>query len=265
MANDVIPESHDLANKPLVEAMFELRWKTDEHPSKGQTAFRLLFGRYYDRVRGTYPEVEDLPASQVPEALTPHIVRHRFRSGPNQWPLTQIGAGILTVNETEKYKWDPFREKIGGSLTALFESYPTDISPFAPTQVELRYINLLPFDVWNGGITDFIANNLHTTISLDEKLFDGPRDTSRETGLDFSMSLRLKKPEGIGTLMFGTGESDNKTGILWQIIIRTHPRSVPQSCDDIIKWTDDAHDVVDRWFFTLARGSLMDSFDREPK
>src|SRR4051812_29683462 len=211
MTTDIIPESHDLANKPLVEALFELRWKPDETPSRGQTAFRLLFGRYYDRIRGTYPEVEDLPASQVPEGLTPNIVRHRFRSGPNEWPLTQIGPGILTVNETEKYKWDPFRERIGESLRALFEGYPTDISPFVPTRVELRYINILPFDVGNGRITEFIAENLHTNIILDEKLFDGPRDTGREMGLDFSVSIELKKPAGIGTLMFGTGESENKT------------------------------------------------------
>ena len=119
MVTDIVPESHDLPNKPLVEALFELRWKPDEDASRGQTAFRLFFGRYYDKIREGYPEIEDLPASQVPEALTPNIVRHRFRARPNQWPLTQIGPGILTVNETEKYKWDSFRERIEGALAAF--------------------------------------------------------------------------------------------------------------------------------------------------
>ena len=263
METEIIPESHDLANKPLVEALFELRWKLDENQARGTTAFRLLFGRYYDRIRATYPEVEDLPASAVPESMTPYIVRHRFRTAKDQWPVTQIGPGIMSVNETEKYRWEPFRKRIEETSQAIFDGFPREMSPFEPTQAELRYINMIPYEVWNGGITEFIAKNLHTTIKLDDRLFNGPPKTGNERGLDFSISYRLTKPQATGTLSFATGANEDKTGILWQLIIRSYPGHVPDTHEKIMSWSDEAHDVVDSWFFTLARGSLMETFDRE--
>jgi len=261
---DIIPESHDLLNKPLIEAMFELRWRFDAEPARSTTAFRVLFGKYYEKIHDIYPEVEDLPTSNVPEAMTPYIVRHRFRAASNQWPVIQVGPGIMTVNETAGYRWNVFRERIEGALQALFDSFPRELSPFEPLQTELRYVNMIQYDIANGRLTDFLATHLHTRVILDEKLFDGPHQAEKETALDLSIGSRLTKPRGIGLLSFATGESDKKTGILWQIIVRSHPSHTPKTYEEITQWTRDAHDVVDRWFFTLARGSLMDTFDREP-
>ena len=195
MSTDTIPESHDLANKPLVEALFELRWKLDENPTRGTTAFRLLFGRYYERIRASYPEAEDLPSSAVPEIMTPYVVRHRFRASKEKWPVTQLGPGIMTVNETENYKWESFRQQIEATSRAVFEGYPAEFSTFEPAQAELRYINMIPYDFEDGGITEFIEKNLHTTIRMDERLFNGPPKTGNERGLEFSLSYRLTKPK----------------------------------------------------------------------
>jgi uncharacterized protein (TIGR04255 family) len=90
MESDIIPESHDLPNKPLVEAFVELRWKVDEDAARSRRAFRLLFARYYDKVQNEYPTLEDLPIAAVPEEMVPQVVRHRFRVGENKWPLTQL-------------------------------------------------------------------------------------------------------------------------------------------------------------------------------
>jgi hypothetical protein len=98
---------------------------------------------------------------------------------------------------------------------------------------------------------------------MDDRLFNGPPKVSNERGLDFSLSYRLTKPQATGTLSFATGESGDKTGILWQLIIRSHPGNVPDTHEKIMSWSDEAHDVIDRWFFTLARGNLMETFDRE--
>jgi uncharacterized protein (TIGR04255 family) len=261
MEDDIIPQPHDLRNKPLVEALFEIRWQIDSDANKGRFVSGILFGRYYDRVRHLYPKLEELPVAMIPEEMTPYTVRHRFRTGENQWPITQLGPGVLTINETDKYEWRTFRPRVEESLRALFESFPTEISPLKPTQVEIRYINMIPYDISNGNITGFLKEKLHIDIRLDEKLFDGPHDVAAENDLNFSISLSLKEPRGIGTLVFASGESDNRTGILWQLIIRTHPDFVPNSAEGIISWVNDAHGVVDDWFFKLARGELMKTFD----
>jgi hypothetical protein len=35
---------------------------------------------------------------------------------------------------------------------------------------------------------------------------------------------------------------------------------VPQTADAIVRWANDAHDVVEDWFFKLSRGELLTSF-----
>ena len=51
-----IPERHPLENKPLVEAIFELRWALEaQQPGIAlDPGFRIFLGRYYDRVRAEY-------------------------------------------------------------------------------------------------------------------------------------------------------------------------------------------------------------------
>lgn len=66
MASDNRLKDERLPNKPLAEAIFELRWALDEKRVQGlavDPGFRLLVGRYYDRVKGNYPSVVDLPTA----------------------------------------------------------------------------------------------------------------------------------------------------------------------------------------------------------
>src|SRR3954453_16834026 len=100
MQTDAIPTPQNLPKKPLVEAWFELRWKIDENPKRKGIVSNILLGRYYDKIRTSYPAPEELSAAMVPEEMIPYTARHRFRAAEMQWPLTQLGLGILTVNDT---------------------------------------------------------------------------------------------------------------------------------------------------------------------
>jgi hypothetical protein len=53
--------------------------------------FQILLGRFYDKVSTDFPELENLPASNVPEQMMPSVVRHRFRKAKDAWPLIQLG------------------------------------------------------------------------------------------------------------------------------------------------------------------------------
>ncbi|MCD6239350.1 MAG: TIGR04255 family protein [Thermotogae bacterium] len=92
-----------LKNKPLVEAIFEFRWKLQE-PSIGvkiDPHYKILIGRMYDRVKDEYPFHEQLPAATMPDEIAGYVVQHRFRKDKDKWPLIQIGPGIITLNDTE--------------------------------------------------------------------------------------------------------------------------------------------------------------------
>lgn len=54
------------------ETIFEFRWALDEKRGQGiavDPGFRLLLGRYYDRVKADYPHVVDLPTGRFPKNL----------------------------------------------------------------------------------------------------------------------------------------------------------------------------------------------------
>lgn len=264
METDQIPEPHELANKPLVEAIFELRWALKD-PGSGfppqDPGFRIALGRYYDRVRGEYPFVKDLPTSQVPEDMTAYAVRHQFRTGENEWPLTQLGPGILTVNETQGYTWDGFLPRLLTAVAAIFESYPSDITPFQPIGVQLRYINALPFDPESDDLIQFLSQRLHTSVTVKPHLFDDPNKPDSPTHLNLNLTFPLKSPPGVGILGFATGLREHKPSIIMEITIRSGGDDVPKRKPDFEDWLTAAHTVVDKWFFTLCRGELLASFE----
>jgi uncharacterized protein (TIGR04255 family) len=261
MHPDTMPRPHTLANKPLVEAVFELRWKPDDDHSKNSIASHMLTGRYYDKSRSQYPVAEELPAAMLPIQMIPHVVRHRFRAAPSQWPLTQLGLGVLSVNDAVGYDWNSFRQMVSDAVNAVYSSFPVEIAAFTPTQLELRYINLLPFEFTEGGVLQFLKGKLHISIALDDNAFRSKHAVSSENDVTFSITVKLKEPLSTATMACACGENDGKRGIIWHISIRTEANHVPQSPEDVILWTTAAHSVVEDWFFTLSRGDLLKSFE----
>ena len=87
--------------------------------------YRLLLGRFFDRVKDQYPVPEQLPTATIPEMLVPQVVQQRFRIQKDGWPLLQIGPGILTVNDTAHYTWTDFRQRGIDAMANLHDnSYP---------------------------------------------------------------------------------------------------------------------------------------------
>lgn len=264
MSDNEIPQPRPLANKPLVEAIFELHWglqSTRPGLPPQDLGFRIFLGRFYDRVRFDYPHLQDLPTTQVPEELTAHTVRHQFRVGQGQWPLTQVGPGILSVNETAGYDWATFQPRLMRAIRALFDSYPTDVAPFVPQMVQLRYIDAIPYNPSEMNPTRFLAELLHTTVTVDPKLFDDPKTANQATDVNLNLTFPLQKPTGVGVLAFSTGLKEGQPSIVMQITIRSEDSGVPKQPDAYEQWLNDAHSVVDKWFFTLCRGPLLKSFE----
>ena len=94
----------NLKNKPLIEAIFEIRWKLQEGPEKGMRIdphYKLLIGRIYEKIKDKYTFHEQLPTASMPDEIAGYIIQHRFRKKENEWPLIQLGPGIITLNDTK--------------------------------------------------------------------------------------------------------------------------------------------------------------------
>ena len=115
-----------LTNKPLVEAIFELRWELQEvSPGfKTDPHYPILIGGIYGKAKSQYGFHEKLPTATMPDEIAGYIVQHRFRKGENSWPLIQIGPGIITLNDTEGYVWEDFEKRIPAVVDMLFDTYP---------------------------------------------------------------------------------------------------------------------------------------------
>lgn len=256
--------ARNLPNKPLVEAIFELRWalRPGADPSTAKDpGFGILLGRFYDLVRTDYPTMVDLPATQVPEEMIPSVVRHQFRLGPGEWPLLQIGPGILTANDTAGYTWERFRPRLEAAVQALFSSYPTDIAALAPSQVSLRYLNALSVDPRTINLADFLRSHLHVDVKLDERLFDSKDLSDDLRGLNLSLTYPLARPMGTVSVSVATGEARGKPALIWQLEVRATGNQVPSKRSSFPVWIEDAHAVVEKWFFTMAEGQLLRSFE----
>lgn len=263
--NDRIPRPHELPKKPLVEAVFELRWHLQKRASGEEVdpGFQFLLGKFYDLISDDFPEVEDLPAASVPEHMVPSVVRHRFRKMKDGWPLIQIGPGVLSVNDTASYTWKSFQPMLKKAVDALLMVYPTKIGPLSFVQATLRYIDAVAIEPHGAGdgVLAFLKSHLHTDISVDPLLFTPAAVVSHEpAGFQLRLNYPLQKPKGMGVISFTTGQKDGAPSIIWETLIVSRETHVPKTRDEFCDWFSDAHEITDSWFFALCRGMLLESF-----
>jgi uncharacterized protein (TIGR04255 family) len=282
---DTMPLARDLVNKPLAEAILELRWalqpatpsevnpqavrvtqaglalQVGSQQAFSDPGFKILVGLFYNSVSKRYPYAQDLPVAQVPENLTPYIVRHQFRASPNGWPLLQLGPGVLTVNQTTDYSWKDFRERVVHAVTSLYECYPRTIALLKPALIVFRYVNTIPFDYRRESITDFLESQLHTIVRLDSNLSADAKDTSTPNSLALRLSLPVHKPEALATVSFGSGMRDQSPVVIWELMLQSEGEYAPQQPAVLESWIDDAHSLLEKWFFTLCRGKLLNQFE----
>jgi len=252
----------NLPNKPLVEALFELKWGPETPEMLG---YPIIVGALYEKLKDTYPEIEDLPLNRVPLELTSYMVRHRFRKTKEGWPLVQIGPGILTVNETEGYTtWDIFYKSIHQAIQKLTEAHPKGKELVAKSFI-LRYINAPEFPFNKESILNFIENNFKTRIALDQDLFTVGGSTQMPAELLLRLSFPLTQPVGFVTVQFATGMKLDKQALIWELIVSSSPPQIETLLQGASKWLNEAHDVIEHWFIKLAEGGLLESFKRKPK
>lgn len=253
-----------LKNKPLVEAIFEIKWKLKEEKPGIllDPDYKILLGRFYERIIQTYPHHEPLPTSTFPDEIVGQAVQHRFRVAEKSWPLIQLGPGIMTVNDTSSYTWPDFYERCINAISKLVESYPKPENVIYES-VLLRYIDAISLDYISNNIFEFLSDKLKTTISLPENLFEGVDVESKPLSLNWQASFHLRSLPGIVTLRFATGKRKNEPVMLWETMVLSLAKDVPPIPSGFPEWVDKAHTTTDDWFFKLIEGELERRFSGE--
>lgn len=251
-----------LKNKPLIEAILELRWAPISHAAghESDPHYKLLLGRLYDRLQEKYPEHEQLPTAIIPDELVGYVVQHRFRTSAKGWPLVQVGPGILTVNSTAEYIWeDVFRPRVVEAVGRLYEAHPKK-DDLKITNLTLRYIDAVDFDYSKENAYDFLKDKLKVSIALPGNLFENAGVESRPHTFGWQSAFRCSRPQGQVTIRFASGQRQGKPAIIWETTVQSLEGDVPAMPTGFEAWIDAAHDVTDDWFFKLIEGDLERRF-----
>ena len=251
-----------LKNKPLVEAIFEVRWKPQESAQEIEYPYyKILIGRIYDRIKDEYPYHEQLPTATIPDQIAGYIVQHRFRKGKDKWPLVQIGPGIVTLNDTEKYVWEDFEKRIHQILDVLFEVYQDAENSLNINGLLLRYIDGVDFNYEEDNVLSFLDKNLKIKIDIYKKLFEETGVDSLPLGFNLMFSFPAAKPKGAVQLKFVRGKRKNTDALIWETHIQSIDNDVPKDREHINTWITDAHTLTDNWFFKMIKGELLERFE----
>jgi len=253
-----------LKNKPLVEAIFDLRWEL-QGPIRGMKTdphYKIIIGRIYDKVSNEYPFHEQLPTASMPDDIAGYVVQHRFRKNKNQWPLVQIGPGIITLNDTEGYVWEDFEKRIHDLLAILFEVYPDAENNLKVNDLLLRYIDAVDLNYEKVDVFAFLKDKLKVNIHIHEDLFEGTSVSNLPLNFDLRFSfLSATKPKGTFHMRFFKGKKKNKDALIWETQVQSSADDAPKNREQITRWLDEAHTLTDDWFFKMIEGELLRRFE----
>ena len=248
----------ELKNKPLVEAIFEIRWALQqEGDTLSDPFFPLLVGSFHDKIKEKFPFWNKLPPAEMPPQITPYMAHHQFRKVENGWPLIQIGPGLLTVNDTDGYLWENFHKFCIEAIEVLFTTYPEAEESLKIIFVNLRYIDA---DYLEDLDPNAFAQKLKVNISVPESLFEDDNVISPPLNLKLQLDYKTKIPTGITRIKISSGQKQSRDAIIWETGVISINEDVPSFPGKCTEWLSDAHSITHNWFFELTKGELLEKY-----
>jgi uncharacterized protein (TIGR04255 family) len=244
-----------LSKPPLVEVVFDLRWKLETKEEAGfDQDYELFVFKFYDKIKSEYP-LKELSSTSLPPLLLPNLPRLRFRRGGNESSCVQIGPGVVVLNEDpKKYVWYSFYERICALLDALFD-INADIE-FKPENIFLRYVDSMDCTFASGIYNSLKLLNIDLTFKDD--LFKDNRLRNEPLWFSLKIPFPTDQPDKEMLLKFYNKKDRNPKSFTWETIVIAPKDQVPQSKEDIIRWVEDAHNLTHEFFFKMIDGDYKE-------
>lgn len=226
-------ESPRLANAPLVEVVFELRFPGNFAVHAGLDRFQRNLG-------------EEFPTLFVPKAAAGEPLALK----PYQWKSedgsrsVNVALNVFSYMSRSYGVFDEFRAEFRRLAGFFFEIH----KPQSFTRLGLRYINVLP-------TLNCAAEALHPWLSLGLRLpIFGESEASEVAG-----SFLLKRPGGTLRLAFGDALPSDRpqfgskgAPIAGFVLDFDFFRSGPVPASDLESFLDEGHRTIESLFFALV-------------
>ena len=232
----LIPEK--LKNDAIVEAIFELRFKTTTQPE-------FLVVRLADHEPWRSFSQARLPAHSIPENIRQADANFTFQptfelSEPTKQRAVRIGPNVLSYHLREPYVgWARFKQELQGATRKLFES----AEHLVVNRLGLRYVNSLSSKLH--GIDNIAGLDLSLSVAgapLSAKVnlnFFSPSHEASEG------AVRIASPE------FVIPQIPNGGSVLVDIDIFTKAGFEETGVERVLDWLEHAHTAEKEEFFCL--------------
>ena len=263
-----------LPKAPLVEVVFELRWRLQEGPPMHPVLHagprsRTSRDTFTHKMKGAkYANVRDI---SHPLATGPYGVARRFFLSPDQpFPIIQIGPEIFATNDGPLYTWKTFKSQINSGVRVLFASYPAlTFFRVHPMSLELRYVDVFDKSVVGKAALIHFANTA-TTLKFDlpAMLNDSKIVTGNADGrFVFERPLRLRRIRSCcwilaqaRTVKWAGASSEWKPRFCPGMREIAAYRQTGQFIKALDDWLEFAHDVTSPFFKQFIRPEIMAKF-----
>lgn len=258
----------ELPNKPLVEVILEIRWKPRDSNENSDSPldedYKFALGKFRDLIEHKFPKHEPLPASTIPEELVFNTVHHRFRVAEDEWPLVQIGPGVLSLNYTQTYKWENFLPECLETVSSLYRTYPAS-RPLVPSTFMIRYIDAFRImDSDPNNALEFLRDMLGTTIQL-PILKNSPQGNDTPLSISLAVELPTSAPVGIFALKISSGTLRGDAAIILDTSLTSKGNDVLSNSDaastELERWLVSSHVLLYDAFKSLTKGKLLERFE----
>jgi uncharacterized protein (TIGR04255 family) len=243
-----------LANSPLQEVIFEVKWELDFDIHTNtfvDNYYQFALGKFQQLNSNQFPVVKPKFPIEIPFQVLNYQTVFQFWNQEKKWPVLQLGPGILTVNDTEaNYEWETvYFPLIKLALGNLEKAYDNELKYI---EFSLRYIDVVKvgdygFSDWGSffekNINFMFQNNFNT------------RGDIESFKLDQSFNLG---ENGVLKISFSNGKSDKMDEIfIWQTEV---------SCKKVIdkkgllEWVNFAHGETSSIFKEICKKEFYASF-----
>jgi uncharacterized protein (TIGR04255 family) len=266
---------HRLPKAPLVEVVFELRWRLKGSPGIPPQLYSdpglLVLAHNFSQRAGKLGFGER-QALAPPEQVGAYGVLYRYRKkDAPEFPLLQIGPGIFAANHGPQYEWQEFRSLVLDGLRALLRSYPRLPGyPLEPIHLELRYLDI--FDRSLLDTPDIVAFiNRGTTMRIDVPAFLQDRGRFVDdfhARLSFSRSAEAWKNAKF-SIDLGTVLGKDQNAFRLETKVTTDGGGLPnlgthtKYVGNIAEWLDFARGLTSPFFKDFIDKNLMAQFEAD--
>lgn len=239
-----------LHKAPLLEVIFEIKW--DVINQKDIIDFQYLHGDLYSNLKDKFPFRESLLTPEVPFDIVKGMPIYRFRKNKNEYPLIQIGPGLLTFNTIDEiYYWENFKKEIDNTISIFSNVYPKlkDLR-LIPT---LTYVDFFEISLKEQNPIEFINDNL--SLNIQQSFIVGHKTNMK----DINLTLNYQIENYILSLNLRNGiVNNNKEGLILQTKVIGERKNY--SKEDLSNSLNHIHDICSTIFKKITKGKLYNSF-----